>query len=108
MEGSGYLEIGRAAVPIRRRYRRRVLSWRLLSRRQASTPLLPFGRSVPPLSESGGWTSEDCRRYLRIHMPNQALHATATVLCDCVAARKHSTVVAAASALPVAVRELDR
>ncbi len=41
-------------------------------------------------------------------LPNQALHATATVLCGCVAAGKHSTVVAVASALPVAVRELGR
>ena len=40
--------------------------------------------------------------------PNKALHATATVLCDFVRARKHSTVVAVASALPVAVRELGR
>ena len=39
---------------------------------------------------------------------NKALHATATVLCDCVSIRKHSTVVAVASALPVAVRELGR
>jgi len=41
-------------------------------------------------------------------LPNQALHATATVLCDFARARKHSTVVAVASALPVAVRELER
>ena len=41
-------------------------------------------------------------------LPNKALHATATVLCDFVRARKHNPVVAAASALPVAVRELER
>ena len=41
-------------------------------------------------------------------LPNKALHATATVLCDFVRARKHNTVVAVASALPVAVRELGR
>ena len=40
--------------------------------------------------------------------PNQALHATATVLSDFVRARKHNTVVAVARALPVAVRELGR
>ena len=40
--------------------------------------------------------------------PNKALHATATVLSDFVTARKHNTVVAVASALPVAVRELGR
>ena len=39
---------------------------------------------------------------------NKALHATATVLSDFVRARKHNTVVAVASALPVAVRELGR
>ena len=37
-------------------------------------------------------------------LPNKALHATATVLCDFVRARKHNTVVAVARALPVAVR----
>ncbi len=40
--------------------------------------------------------------------PNKALHATATVLCGSSAVGKHSTVVAVASALPVAVRELGR
>jgi len=40
--------------------------------------------------------------------PNKTLHATATVLCDCVAAWKQNTVVAVARALPVAVRELGR
>jgi hypothetical protein len=37
-----------------------------------------------------------------------ALHATATVLCGCMAAWKHSTVVAVAHALSVAVRERGR
>jgi len=41
-------------------------------------------------------------------LPNKALHATATVLCAVAAASKHNTVVAVASALPVAVRELGR
>ena len=41
-------------------------------------------------------------------MPNKTLHATATVLSEFVRARKHNTVVAVASALPVAVRELGR
>jgi len=40
--------------------------------------------------------------------PNKTLHATATVLCAVAAAWKHNTVVAVASALPVAVRELER
>ena len=40
--------------------------------------------------------------------PNKALHATATVLGIGSVARKHNTVVAVASALPVAVRELGR
>ena len=39
---------------------------------------------------------------------NKTLHATATVLCAVVAVWKHITVVAVASALPVAVRELGR
>jgi hypothetical protein len=41
-------------------------------------------------------------------MPNKTLHATATVLCDWSAVGKHSTVVAVARALQVAVRELGR
>ena len=41
-------------------------------------------------------------------LANKSLHATATVLCDFVRARKHNPVVAVASALPVAVRELGR
>ncbi len=39
---------------------------------------------------------------------NKVLHATATVVCSWSVARKHNTVVAVASALPVAVRELGR
>ena len=40
--------------------------------------------------------------------PNKTLHATATVLCSCPVPEEHNTVVAVASALPVAVRELGR
>ena len=108
MEGSGYLDMSRAAVPKGRRYRRRALSWHLLGRRQASAHLLPFGRFVPPRSERGGWRSEVCRRYVRIHMPNQALQATAGALRALAVAVRHNAAVAEVSTLPAAVPELGR
>ena len=108
MEGSVYLEIDPAVAPIGRRYRRRALSWHLLGRRQASAHLLPFERFVPPRSARGGWKSEVCRRYVRIHMPNQALQATAAALRALAVAMRHNAVVAGASALPAAVPELGR
>ena len=45
---------------------------------------------------------------LNMKWSNKALHATATVLCAVASAGMHSIVVAVASALPVAVRELGR
>ena len=57
----------------------------------------------------GIWPASETQKVIHmIVMPNKTLHATATVLCGCEAAWKHSAVVAVAYALPVAVRELGR
>ncbi len=109
MAGSVCLDVDRAVVPMRRRYRRRVLSWHLRGRRQASAHLLPFEWSGPPLSARGGGRSEASGSFVSHgKTPNKALQATAAVLCGWELALRHNAEVAGASALPAAVPELGR